>query len=819
MVRNTSYHDWPFPEHGAEDYEFTFDDFVAELDADAVLTDTKTNRPSPGTTDRLYLASDESTLYRDTGSAWEVVGGKNLNFADLHNVNNIRFDTSNSPLQIRDQFDQIQMDFDGGGQVQVPNGTFDLGNNLQALSGNDLQIETAGGGTNYVSLYDANGAQDILRAHEGGNVEIPNGEVFVGSGARLGTDGSNAYVTAETAGGDVYLQGRDSNGSKVVALKGNDTGNVEVPNGDVIDGAGNVIFDQTNNWVPEAILENNAVTIAGNKVTLGNSVTPTLDDFGAAAGAVDFGGNNVTNVNDIINSSGVLSVGTDGTGSGIVQWLDHNASSRALYYQEGGNDVVIESPAGGLTYEPTSSGLADGGTIASLTATFRGYYDSDSTTTVSATAVDAELQHKAFSSGGSSLDVNVQNTRGLRVFDNGVVSVPSGEFQVTNSGSNIRAGVGVDIIFETDDSGTGEDQISAFQFVDQSTGNDINWTRDTASGYALKIRNKGTSNTLSIQHDSGDHELVTGNYVARNDAVIDPGSSGLSDGGSINSGLARLTGYYDSDGTTTVSASSVNADIQHVAYSDGTSDLDIRVQASDILRLNSSGNVDVPNGNHIVTDDGYRVYGSTNEWGVTRDSADNNLKWLQDPLGSPDLWMEFTTGSGGDIDFHKNTRFYGNVHNNSGFHQNDDYALVFGSNHHHHLYYDSANTRFLWEDQSGTSAVSHLEVPNGGTPNWLNGLQVGGSRVLTESDQNVVASGTVTLSSGSAVVSTGVTSSGTDLDVSLDPSGAGANTTLVSAAARVRWNGDLSTPEYEIEILEDGTNVGNPDIGYKVVAN
>jgi X-X-X-Leu-X-X-Gly heptad repeat protein len=77
------------------------------------------------------------------------------------------------------------------------------------------------------------------------------------------------------------------------------------------------------------------------------------------------------------------------------------------------------------------------------------------------------------------------------------------------------------------------------------------------------------------------------------------------------------------------------------------------------------------------------------------------------------------------------------------------------------------------------------------------------------------ASGTVTLASGSAVVSTGVSDVSSGIDVFLDPSGGGANSADVKASARAFW--DNSVPEYKVEILEDGTSVGNPTVGYTVV--
>lgn len=78
---------------------------------------------------------------------------------------------------------------------------------------------------------------------------------------------------------------------------------------------------------------------------------------------------------------------------------------------------------------------------------------------------------------------------------------------------------------------------------------------------------------------------------------------------------------------------------------------------------------------------------------------------------------------------------------------------------------------------------------------------------------DTVTSDTATLSSGSAVISTGL-GAGNEVTVTLDPSGGGNNTADVKASARSFW--DDSASEIKVEILEDGTSVGNPDIGYTI---
>lgn len=90
---------------------------------------------------------------------------------------------------------------------------------------------------------------------------------------------------------------------------------------------------------------------------------------------------------------------------------------------------------------------------------------------------------------------------------------------------------------------------------------------------------------------------------------------------------------------------------------------------------------------------------------------------------------------------------------------------------------------------------------------------------------DVVAGGYTTLSSGTALVRTGISETHAFFDVYVDPRGGGANDgNEVKVAARAFWDDDADPDgdgtnegEYVIELVEDGTNVGNPTVGYKVV--
>lgn len=133
---------------------------------------------------------------------------------------------------------------------------------------------------------------------------------------------------------------------------------------------------------------------------------------------------------------------------------------------------------------------------------------------------------------------------------------------------------------------------------------------------------------------------------------------------------------------------------------------------------------------------------------------------------------------------------------------------------------DSTNTLAILNGHTGLRTLefeSTGDITAGGsTTLWddANGHVPAGA---VEGGESVVDTGNVQLSSGEAAISTGITSGGVDLDVRLDPSGRGNNSVKVGASSRVNWRGDLSTPEYEVEILEDGTSVGNPYVGYTIV--
>lgn len=139
----------------------------------------------------------------------------------------------------------------------------------------------------------------------------------------------------------------------------------------------------------------------------------------------------------------------------------------------------------------------------------------------------------------------------------------------------------------------GHDNGGQFQFVTDGVvqelngGDGVSFKFDTNARTAKFVNADGTD--ALVVNDSGPIEML------HNGTVLDPTSSGLTDGGSINSTTQTFRGYYDSDGTTSITASGVDASFQHVANSDGSSSLDASVQATKLLSLNSGGPVEVLN--------------------------------------------------------------------------------------------------------------------------------------------------------------------------------------------------------------------------------
>jgi hypothetical protein len=68
---------------------------------------------------------------------------------------------------------------------------------------------------------------------------------------------------------------------------------VKLNSGDFTDGSGNTVYSQSNNWVPQGRLENETVTVAGNRVSLGASVDVDTSDLTGSTDGISEGTSNL----------------------------------------------------------------------------------------------------------------------------------------------------------------------------------------------------------------------------------------------------------------------------------------------------------------------------------------------------------------------------------------------------------------------------------------------------------------------------------------------------------------------------------------------
>lgn len=104
---------------------------------------------------------------------------------------------------------------------------------------------------------------------------------------------------------------------------------------------------------------------------------------------------------------------------------------------------------------------------------------------------------------------------------------------------------------------------------------------------------------------------------------------------------------------------------------------------------------------------------------------------------------------------------------------------------------------------------NYIEIEQDGSLDVKNGsVQIGGNTVA----QSVAASGQTTLSGGTAVVTTGISAVDATFTLALGVDDPAAD---CKVTGRLFW--DDSAGVYKVQIVEDGTSVGNPTVNYDVI--
>lgn len=290
MVRNTTNHGWPVQEDGDEDYELTFDKLVNQIDEEVIIKDTLSNRPSAGTAGRWFLATDGPTLYHDDGTTWTIIGGRNVQFSEIQNVGTIAFDTSNQDMTIVDQFDQVQMRFSSGGQVRVPNGTFDVGNDIETIEGTTIWDSS----NEYVPASNVEG----LSMSSDTDMDVAGTSLTDSANNTTVWDATNVEIPQNNLGGPAsslngYPLSNSDLSNSSISIAGNSVslgGSAGISHGDLSSiGSSDHHTRYSDNEAQNAIggstpwsnsdLSNSSVTIAGNTVSLGGTASISHSDI------------------------------------------------------------------------------------------------------------------------------------------------------------------------------------------------------------------------------------------------------------------------------------------------------------------------------------------------------------------------------------------------------------------------------------------------------------------------------------------------------------------------------------------------------------
>lgn len=72
-TEKSAHHGWDEPVLPSSNLDTELKALWGQIDAETLISGTKSSRPSAGTADRIYFAYDEPAFYRDNGTGWEDV--------------------------------------------------------------------------------------------------------------------------------------------------------------------------------------------------------------------------------------------------------------------------------------------------------------------------------------------------------------------------------------------------------------------------------------------------------------------------------------------------------------------------------------------------------------------------------------------------------------------------------------------------------------------------------------------------------------------------------------------------------------------------
>jgi hypothetical protein len=371
------------------------------------LDDKYVNEAGDTMTDNLNLGGNDLTNIGDRGNGIRIgdpTGVNGIADSDFYGID-IQRDTDNAFFGLRNygddaddvvinneqNDDDIRVQSDGqdrlivrgSGGVDIPTGNLDVsGGNINDANivntdfvqkaGGNADIEFAGSGR--IDIRNSNN-NDIIRARNSGEIDIPRGNIDVSGGtvdARGGGDllndgfrleengvlksrrsDGNLYLDIESSGGTTRL--RDSGNNDIV--RANDNGNVEVPNGGVDIGSPSSTGGQLDvgggaNFNGDVDLNNGGGLDNVNDIEMDGTI------FGAG---VDFSLEEVGDIKGPNNGDTDLNIQTQGGGGHVVSIEDGSSSNADIArFKEGSQNVEI--PNGNLNIQGKITEIGGKGT-------------------------------------------------------------------------------------------------------------------------------------------------------------------------------------------------------------------------------------------------------------------------------------------------------------------------------------------------------------------------------------------------------------------------------------------------------------------------
>jgi hypothetical protein len=553
-----------------------------------------------------YLTLNNTT----TGDSWDLtIGGTSSFDFDVNNNEVFTVDPANQQATFSSRL-YGSSGFDAGGD-SIDNST---------------EVNTPGGGSDSFTVYDSSNGQDIARFNEGGDVYIPNGDLDLSGGSSQVENvnyitqnpefGNLGLWTDGSGGGQIRLYDDANNQAILYAYEG---GNVEIPNGDLstsgkhtfTNSSASFKYSSTND---EAIIERpdgaDAITIGSNgNVTINNGRFDAVSNGASIDGGnLLLNQNKISNVNGIIGGDAFLSLETRGNdGSDVVTMYGTANSHDIARFIDGGTvqipngNLQVDSDGAsidwgenqdfGIFYEAASDELVledangvelirqpKGGATQFLQGADIGSIESpeDSFTQLVNAAVTAD----AASGDTVGYTLAVDNQTALEatatadgsggLSDGPNVDVPNGELQVTSGGGVISVGDGSDSAYTHDISTSGS---STTVMEMRETGTNI-WSIDNLVGAStpqLRFYDRVNSTETMSLFAGGNVSIPNGDLLdGASNIIYDQSQNGIpaerilgtlgvfedTDSDNVAELISDFTGIRFADGETTEFGSS-----------------------------------------------------------------------------------------------------------------------------------------------------------------------------------------------------------------------------------------------------------------------